>query len=123
VQTVRTIKRQIWAACGGVQDVVDSLQTSTGVKDKMALFWIEKLIKKAQEMQKERLSADVRLKNRALKGDERKKAKSKIKDLIQWELYNWVILQPEDRYAKLPKNSCKSINLFQLHCLHIYSHS
>ncbi|KAJ6602592.1 hypothetical protein DFH09DRAFT_1068977 [Mycena vulgaris] len=41
---------KIWAACAGVQEVVDELQTST--------------------------------------------------DLIQWELYNWVILQPEGQAAK-----------------------
>ncbi|KAJ6602335.1 hypothetical protein B0H10DRAFT_2167291 [Mycena sp. CBHHK59/15] len=80
-ETIGTIKHQIWAACAGVQEVVDDLQTSTGVKDKTALFWIEKLIIKARETQ--------------------------IKDFIQWELYNWVILQPEDRVFKLPKDSGK----------------
>ncbi|KAJ7934035.1 hypothetical protein B0H13DRAFT_1591791, partial [Mycena leptocephala] len=44
--------RQIWAACSGVQDAVDVLQTTTGVKDKTALFWIEKLIIKARETQR-----------------------------------------------------------------------
>lgn len=117
-QTVRVIKRQIWAACSGVQDAVDELQTSTGVKDKTALFWIEKLIVKARETQKERFNADRRLKDRNLKGDARKAVKTRIRDLIQWELYNWVILQPEDRAAKLPKDSGEY--LFQcdavLHC-------
>ncbi|KAJ7849685.1 hypothetical protein B0H14DRAFT_3085998 [Mycena olivaceomarginata] len=63
-QTIRTIKHQIWAACSGVQDAVDALQTSTG--------------------------------NKKLKGEARKAVKTRIKDLIQWELYNWVIMQPED---------------------------
>ncbi|KAJ7706525.1 hypothetical protein B0H14DRAFT_2647113 [Mycena olivaceomarginata] len=40
-----------------------------------------------------------------LKGDKRKAVKTKI-DLIQWELYNWVILQPQEHYSKLPANSC-----------------
>ncbi|KAJ6626090.1 hypothetical protein B0H10DRAFT_2174002 [Mycena sp. CBHHK59/15] len=106
-QTVRVIKQQIWAACSGVQDAVDELQTSTGVKDKTALFWIEKLIVKARETQKERFNADPRLKDRNLKGDARKAVKTRIRDLIQWELYNWVILQPEDRAAKLPKDSAE----------------
>ncbi|KAJ6586682.1 hypothetical protein B0H10DRAFT_1733084, partial [Mycena sp. CBHHK59/15] len=104
-KTVRVIKQQIWAACSGVQDAVDELQTSTGVKDKTALFWIEKLIVKARETQKERFNTDPRLKNKNLKGDARKAVKTRIRDLIQWELYNWVILQPEDQAAKLPKNS------------------
>ncbi|KAJ6599606.1 hypothetical protein B0H10DRAFT_1765606, partial [Mycena sp. CBHHK59/15] len=60
-KTVRVIKQQIWAACSGVQDAVDELQTSTGVKDKTALFWIEKLIVKAWETQKERFNMDPRL--------------------------------------------------------------
>ncbi|KAJ7933546.1 hypothetical protein B0H13DRAFT_1856050 [Mycena leptocephala] len=104
-QTIRTIMRQIWVACSGVQDTVDELQTSTGVKDETALFWIDQLIFKAREMQKERLSKDPRLKDKNLKGDARKAFKTRIKDLIQWELYNWVILQPEARSSKLPKDS------------------
>ncbi|KAJ7483970.1 hypothetical protein B0H11DRAFT_2416152, partial [Mycena galericulata] len=104
-QTIRIIKRQIWAACSGIQETVDALQTSTGVKDKTALFWIEKLIIKARETQKQRLKDDPRLKDKNLKGDARKAVKVRIKDLIQWELYNWVILQPEERSSKLPKRS------------------
>lgn len=69
---MRTIKRQIWAACSGVQEAVDSLQTSTGMKDKMALFWIDKLIVKARETQKERIDADPRLKDKTLNGEARK---------------------------------------------------
>ncbi|KAJ7269023.1 hypothetical protein C8J57DRAFT_1435715 [Mycena rebaudengoi] len=110
-ETVRTIKRQIWAACSGVQEAVDSLQTSTGMKDKMALFWIDKLIVKARETQKERIDADPRLKDKTLNGEARKKVKRRIKDLVQWQLYNWVILQPEDRYEKLPEKSGDHYNI------------
>ncbi|KAJ6632090.1 hypothetical protein B0H10DRAFT_2159562 [Mycena sp. CBHHK59/15] len=110
-ETVRTIKRQIWAACSGVQEAVDNLQTSTSVKDKTALFWIEKLIVKARETQKQHLVADPHLKDKNLKGDVRKAVKMKIKDLIQWELYNWVILQPDDCYARIPKKSSACSNL------------
>ncbi|KAJ7675041.1 hypothetical protein B0H17DRAFT_1161670 [Mycena rosella] len=90
-QTIRTIKRQIWAACSGVQESVDNLPTATGVKDKTALLWIEKVIIKARETQKERFSTDLRLKDKKLTGEARRKVKTRIKDLIQWELYNWVI--------------------------------
>ncbi|KAJ6608351.1 hypothetical protein B0H10DRAFT_1955505 [Mycena sp. CBHHK59/15] len=110
-KTVQTIKQQIWAACSGVQEAVDNLQTSTGVKDKTALFWIEKLIVKARETQRQRLAADPCLKDKNLKGDARKAVKTKIKDLIQWELYNWVILQPDDHYARIPKKSSARSNL------------
>ncbi|KAK7040964.1 hypothetical protein R3P38DRAFT_3452826 [Favolaschia claudopus] len=103
--TVRTIKRQIWAACTGVRDAVDEFQTSTGVKDKTALFWIEKLILKARELQQERFKTDPRLKDKKIKGDARKAIKIRIKDHIQWQLYSWVLLQPADRVEKLPRNS------------------
>ncbi|KAJ7208399.1 hypothetical protein C8J57DRAFT_1441105 [Mycena rebaudengoi] len=89
------VKSNLWCRydlAGGVQDTVDELQTSTGVKDKTALFW-------------ERLIQDPRLKDK-IKGDARKAVKTRIKDLIQWELYNWVILQPEARSSKLSKDSC-----------------
>jgi hypothetical protein len=76
-----------------------------GVKDKTALFWIDQLIVKARDIQEEWLKQDAWLKDKNLKGDARKAVKTRIKDLIQWELYNWVICQPEDRWSKLPKNS------------------
>ncbi|KAJ7772761.1 hypothetical protein B0H14DRAFT_3589979 [Mycena olivaceomarginata] len=60
-QTIRIIKRQIWAACSGVQDA-----------DKTALFWIAKLIVKARETQKERFGSDPRLRDKKLKGEARK---------------------------------------------------
>ncbi|KAJ7362677.1 hypothetical protein DFH08DRAFT_910804 [Mycena albidolilacea] len=110
-ETIRVIKRQIWAACTGVQDTVDEFQTSTGVKDKTALFWIEQLTPKAREVQKARFRADPRLKNRDLKGNDRKAVKARIKDLIQWELYNWVIRQPEARWSKLPRHSAERYRL------------
>ncbi|KAJ7677316.1 hypothetical protein B0H17DRAFT_1139678 [Mycena rosella] len=104
---IRTIKCQIWAACSGVQESVDNLQTATGVKDKTVLLWIEK----ARETQKERFSTNLRLKDKKLTGEARRKVKTRIKDLIQWELYNWVILQPGNRYAKLPKKSGNHYNI------------
>ncbi|KAJ7859465.1 hypothetical protein B0H14DRAFT_3629436, partial [Mycena olivaceomarginata] len=58
-----------------------------------------------RETQKERFGSDPRLKDKKLKGEACKAVKNRIKGLIQWELYNWVILQPEDRSSKLPRNS------------------
>ncbi|KAJ6536221.1 hypothetical protein B0H19DRAFT_1213746 [Mycena capillaripes] len=104
-ETIRTIRRQIWLACAGVQDVVDNLQTATGVKDKTAQFWIEKVIVMAREQQQQCFKEDPRLKKKSLIGDARRDVKTKIRDLIQWRVYNWVIRQPEDRYARLPMKS------------------
>ncbi|KAJ6566807.1 hypothetical protein B0H19DRAFT_940681 [Mycena capillaripes] len=105
-ETIRTIRRQIWLACAGVQDVVDNLQTATGVKDKTAQFWIEKVIVMAREQQQQCFKEDLRLKKKSLIGDARRDVKTKNRDLIQWRVYNWVIRQPEDRYARLPMKSC-----------------
>ncbi|KAJ7719037.1 hypothetical protein B0H16DRAFT_1739633 [Mycena metata] len=110
-QTVRTIKRQIWVACAGVQEALEELQTSTGVRDKTALFWMNQLIIKARERQKERFDEDPRLKDKNLKGEARKLVKERIKGLIQWQLYNWVLLQPEDRVSKLPESSAERYRL------------
>jgi hypothetical protein len=75
-------------------------------------FWIAKLIVKARETQKEHFGSDPRLKDKKLKGEACKAVKNRIKGSIQWELYNWVILQPEDRSSKLPRNS--RVPIFQL---------
>jgi hypothetical protein len=40
------------AACLGVQDAVEKIQTSTGVKDIIASYWIKQLTDKAREQQK-----------------------------------------------------------------------
>ncbi|KAF9468999.1 hypothetical protein BDZ94DRAFT_1357550 [Collybia nuda] len=104
-ETVGVIKSQILAACLGVQDAIDVIQTATGVKDKTAQFWMEKLIIKARELQKERIrdsaTQDPRLKDKKLKGDDRKSLKVCIKEEIQRELFAWVLTQPPDRYKQL----------------------
>lgn len=60
-------------------------------------------------MQKIRLSdpttKDERLKNKYLKGKAREDIKEEIKLAIQKELYEWVVMQPAERYEKLPLDS------------------
>lgn len=52
----------------GVQDAVDKIQTETGVKDKTATFWIQKVMEKAHQMQQDQLynelTRDQRLSDR-----------------------------------------------------------
>ncbi|KAJ6595239.1 hypothetical protein DFH09DRAFT_906296, partial [Mycena vulgaris] len=108
-ETIAQIKEQIKAACLGVETAVEALQTATGVKDKIAVHWIEQLIQKAREMQKERVydgaTRDPRLNDKHIKGDEREDIKQGIITAIQEELYAWVILQPEERYNALDEES------------------
>jgi hypothetical protein len=105
-ETVATIKEQIWTACLGVQDAVDAIQTRTGVKDKTAVFWIDQLIEKARAFQNERITdprtRDRRLNDSSLTALSKAEIKSEIKLQIQTELFNWVIMQPPERYAQLP---------------------
>ncbi|TFY66993.1 hypothetical protein EVJ58_g1912 [Rhodofomes roseus] len=107
--TIAEIKAQLLAACLGVQDAVDDMQTQSGVKDKIAQHWIEILIPRARALQQERLSnpstMDPRLRDRRLRGEERKTVRSTIIKEIQEELYHWLVRQPPDRYNALPAES------------------
>ncbi|KAJ6618500.1 hypothetical protein B0H10DRAFT_1649136, partial [Mycena sp. CBHHK59/15] len=63
--TVQTIKEQIFAAYLRVQDAVSAIQTRTGVKEKMAVFWMEQLVEKARNLQQEHIN-DPRTHNTCL---------------------------------------------------------
>lgn len=80
------------------------------------------MIKKSRTVQHDRLSKDsihqdVRLKN--LHGDALKSMKETVKDEVQRELYDWVILQPPERYAALSEGSGNRLSsllfIFQAH--------
>ncbi|EPQ60241.1 hypothetical protein GLOTRDRAFT_112937 [Gloeophyllum trabeum ATCC 11539] len=110
VETVQLIEEQLWAACLGVQETLEELHTTTGVKDKISLFWIDKCIMRARAIQKQRLGkdspdCDMRLKDRHLKGDARKAVRNEILCAIQREVYDWLVTQPEARYNMLPADS------------------
>lgn len=109
-ETLMIIERQLWAACGGVQDAVDTIQTDTGVKDKIALTWIPQLIARAREMQQDRLvntsTRDPLLNTTDSKrAEDRRKLKIKIKNDIQDEVFRWLLTQPEERYKELAPDS------------------
>jgi hypothetical protein len=110
-ETITRIKKQIKAACLGVESAVETLQTETGVNDKIAAHWIRLLITKARNIQQDkvynRATRDPRLNNKHIKGVEREQIKQAIIAEIQNELFAWVILQPEDRYQALSEESRK----------------
>ncbi|EPQ51029.1 hypothetical protein GLOTRDRAFT_108312 [Gloeophyllum trabeum ATCC 11539] len=84
-ETAQVIKDQLWTACLGVQEAVDTIQTRTGVKDKITSFWIDQCIAQARSLQSDRLSDDTTRDPR-------------LKD-------NWPLHQPLERYNKLPFDS------------------
>ncbi|KAL1671118.1 hypothetical protein EV122DRAFT_295623 [Schizophyllum commune] len=106
-ETVDAVKQQIRQACLGVATSVTAIQTSTGIKDKIALHWIDILIARSRELQDLRISnksasQDTRL--RGLKGPPRTEMKDVILGEIQDELWEWVITQPPAEYATLAAN-------------------
>ncbi|KAJ8690139.1 hypothetical protein PTI98_011597 [Pleurotus ostreatus] len=103
--TINTIRRQLRAACTGVETAVTKIQTETGVKDRIAQFWIHQLIPKSRQLQEDRLynavTRDPHLNDRKFKGPERDAFKAKIQADIEAELFQWLVEQPASRYAKM----------------------
>lgn len=103
-----TIKDILLAACSGVQDAVNRIQTESGVKDKTTTHWVEQLIPMARAQVQDRVtSKNTRdpILNGRLSKDERARIIKDIKTDIQVNLFQWLISQPPDRYAALPSNS------------------
>ncbi|KAI8995712.1 hypothetical protein BD414DRAFT_513439 [Trametes punicea] len=105
-KTVSHIREQLLAACLGVQETIESLQTKTGIKDKIAQHWIDILIPMARDMQQSRLhnvlTKDSRLREVHLRQDDRKAIREEIKKEIQTELFSWLVRQPAHAFAALP---------------------
>jgi len=104
-QTIQCIRWQIWQACAGKEDIIKESGTVSGVKDKISQYWIEQLLNKFKEREKQQIkNPDTRnsqLNNKTLKGDDRKLLIEKISQGIQLELWDWVIQQPQSSYEKL----------------------
>ncbi|KAJ7862001.1 hypothetical protein B0H14DRAFT_3615236 [Mycena olivaceomarginata] len=107
--TVAKIKEQIRSACLGVASVVENLQTESGVKDKISVHWIELLLDQARKIQQERVynrdTRDLRLNDPRIKNEARQLVKQGIINEIQEELFDWVIMQPPERYEKLDEQT------------------
>ncbi|KAG2004503.1 hypothetical protein CC2G_003056 [Coprinopsis cinerea AmutBmut pab1-1] len=105
--TRNEIERQIKTACSGVDP--RDLQTETGVKDKIAQFWISQVLPMAKERFKQRATdpatKDERLKAAKLTPEQRTALKDEIREEIQTEMFSWLVTQPPERYELLPKDS------------------
>lgn len=110
-QTKDNVLTQIRLAALGIKKDVTEQQRATGTKDKLAEYWVEILIKRANEEQKRRITgstaaADLRL--RGKHGPERTVIVLAIKKEIQNELLDWLVTQPPEQYNNLPADSRRS---------------
>lgn len=107
-ETISIIEQQFKNSCLGVQEPIDTLQTATGVKDKIALFWINQLVAKAREAQQIRITnvatQDNRLRGRTTAA-EKESVRVEIRREIQTELLDWVVTQPPEAYLRLAADS------------------
>ncbi|OBZ68724.1 hypothetical protein A0H81_11403 [Grifola frondosa] len=105
--TTQAIIRQIHTAGRGVANAVSALQTQSGIKDKLAEFWIQKLLEHAGQLRV------IRLQNRhtrdqhlnIARNPDRAKIISEIEDEIEAEMVGWLMTQPPESYAALPVDS------------------
>ncbi|KAF5384429.1 hypothetical protein D9615_003465 [Tricholomella constricta] len=107
-ETIQVIRWQIWTACAGHQEPLQTNYSQSGVKDKISQYWIEELLARAKALRACRISnpatRDVRLNRTSLKGEARQQVKLSIEHEIQLELWNWVVKQPPESYSCLEEN-------------------
>ncbi|KAI0821964.1 hypothetical protein BC628DRAFT_708876 [Trametes gibbosa] len=112
-QTLSAVHAQIHAAALGVAKAVTDMQTTSGVKDPLAEFWIQKLIPLAREQQQIRIrnpaTRDPRLNPRRILN--RPAIVAEIEGEIQQELIRWLITQPESNFESLPPDSPARLEL------------
>ena len=82
-------------ACLGNTVGLAALQTETGIKDKISIYWLDQLVPRAQAMQK---THDSRLNDKRIKNEARVAVKEEITKAIQKELWDWVVTQPDSSH-------------------------
>ncbi|KAJ8503094.1 hypothetical protein ONZ45_g11160 [Pleurotus djamor] len=112
--TVESIRSQLFAACSGNMEAVQSLQTQTGVKDKLAQHWVEIALVRAREQQDTQINniatRDARLNDKRIKGDQRKAVKQTMINTIQVDVWNWLVrLAPPSRSQNSPPGPLQDI--------------
>ena len=97
-----------------MQTAVEKLQTDTGVKDPIAVYWIPKVLERSREIQQVRMynhaTRDPRLNDKSVKDQARVDIKNGILDEIQPEVFAWLLTQPPERYQLLPIDSREFIH-------------
>ncbi|KAI0692829.1 hypothetical protein BC835DRAFT_1276958 [Cytidiella melzeri] len=84
-ETVEEIISQLVAATHGNEQHIETMQTTSGIKDPIAQFWIQQLIQKARKA--------------------RQAVKNEIINKIEKDLIKWLTEQPPHRYSTLPEHS------------------
>jgi hypothetical protein len=107
-ETVNTITNQLWLACRGVAQPVSDLQTDTGIKDKMAQFWIDQVLERSSSLITARVTdsttRDPRLNDHSYQ-EEKQAIQDSLKCQIQEETNDWLITQPKEKWDELPEQS------------------
>ncbi|KAJ3744276.1 hypothetical protein DFH05DRAFT_1616433 [Lentinula detonsa] len=105
--TLQCLRYQLWLACQslGSREAIDETARSAGVKDKITEHWIKKLVGKSAKLKKIQMTnpetREPILNGRALVGPARKVVLQNITAEIASELWEWLLTQPEESYAKL----------------------
>ncbi|EMD40045.1 hypothetical protein CERSUDRAFT_45768 [Gelatoporia subvermispora B] len=106
-ETLAMVKAQLDQAARGVAKSVQELQTQSGVKDRLAEYWVEQLLTRAQGEHQRRIynvnTRDERLKAR--KVTNRVALVESIKQEIHDEVMAWLYTQPSHTYDALPVDS------------------
>lgn len=84
--TITIIRLQLKAACCGDHKYITDKATETGVKDKIAQYWVSKLLDMAKRRKDEKIKAgNIHLKD----------AKAKVAQEVEEELWEWLIKQTD----------------------------
>ncbi|THU95803.1 hypothetical protein K435DRAFT_819604 [Dendrothele bispora CBS 962.96] len=114
-QALQTIRYIIWLACHGNTDAVQSTMSASGIKDKIAQYWIDQLLLRSKLLRQERIknedTRDQRLNSKSLKGARRKALKDEIVEDIARECWDWVLKQPARTYEKLATDDRDHYNM------------
>lgn len=119
-QTIQCIQYQIWLACFGNLGAVEESWTDTGIKDKISVYWIGRILDKAKVIHETRIknvtTRAPELNDKAIKNEARKAIILQLTRKIQMELWDWVIQQPESSYVNLAEDDRESKTFKRLRC-------
>jgi hypothetical protein len=91
-----------------VAQPVSDLQTDTGIKDKMAQFWIDQVLERSSSLITARVTdsttRDPRLNDHSYQ-EEKQAIQDSLKCQIQEETNDWLITQPKEKWDELPEQS------------------
>jgi hypothetical protein len=109
METIVAIKAQYALAARGAEQDLITHRTNSGVKDEIAVYWQDLLLKRARQLAEPRLkNRDTRdpTLNQTMTREGRAELVESIRDGIEKDNLAWLYMQPPDSYARLPAGSC-----------------